>query len=82
MKITWDEPKQLSNIDKHGLDFADILEFSWETAIIEPTYKGRFKAIGYFRDKGAVIIYANLGSEAISIISFRSASIAERKKYL
>jgi len=24
MKVLWDEPKRLANLDKHGLDFADL----------------------------------------------------------
>jgi uncharacterized DUF497 family protein len=24
MKFTWDEAKRLSNIEKHGIDFADV----------------------------------------------------------
>ncbi len=35
MKIIWDEPKRLANIEKHGFDFADIDGFDWENAIIE-----------------------------------------------
>jgi hypothetical protein len=79
MKIVWDESKRLSNLDKHGLDFADIYDFEWETALITTTHKDRFKAIGYFRDGTSVVIYAALGSEALSIISFRPASPKERK---
>jgi len=26
MKIVWDEPRRLANLDKHGLDFADLDE--------------------------------------------------------
>ena len=26
MKIVWDEPKRLANIEKHGLDFKDLTE--------------------------------------------------------
>jgi uncharacterized DUF497 family protein len=26
MKIVWDEPNRLANLDKHGLDFADLNE--------------------------------------------------------
>jgi uncharacterized DUF497 family protein len=26
MQIVWDEPKRLANLDKHGLDFADLNE--------------------------------------------------------
>ena len=28
MKIIWDEPKRQANIEKHGLDFADVGTFS------------------------------------------------------
>lgn len=29
MKLVWDEPKRIANIEKHGLDFADLtFEFS------------------------------------------------------
>ncbi|KAA6405065.1 BrnT family toxin [Candidatus Tokpelaia sp.] len=82
MRIVWDEPKRLANKAKHGLDFADIWDFGWENALIAPTYNNRFKAIGSFRGKGAVVIYANMGKEAVSIIGFRPAGKAERKKYL
>jgi uncharacterized protein len=45
MKIVWAEPKRLSNLDKHGLDFADLtLEF-FVGAKIEPTKSDRFKAL-------------------------------------
>jgi uncharacterized DUF497 family protein len=26
MKIVWDEPKRLANIEKHGLDFAVLVD--------------------------------------------------------
>ncbi|TKT80951.1 BrnT family toxin [Aquamicrobium sp. LC103] len=74
MKIVWDEPKRLANLDKHGLDF------DWAHAVIEGDRDRRFKAISYFVDGAAVVIYAALGSEAISIISFRPASAKERRR--
>ncbi|MEZ5781832.1 MAG: BrnT family toxin [Rhizobiaceae bacterium] len=79
MKIVWDEPKREANIAKHGLDFADVVLFGWETALITTSHSNRFKAIGRFEDGTAVVIYAELGTEAISIISFRPASANERK---
>lgn len=84
MKIIWDEPKRLANIDKHSLDFADIGEFDWENALVaesrtDTRNKRRFKAIGYFRNGTAAVIFATLGSEAISIVSFRPASEKERR---
>jgi uncharacterized protein len=37
VKIIWDEPKRLSNLVKHGLDFADIEEgFDFDGAIVLP----------------------------------------------
>ena len=82
MIFVWDEVKRLANLEKHGLDFADVISFGWETAVLEPSHSGRVKAIGYYLDGTAVVIYAELGTEAISIISFRDASPKERKRLL
>jgi uncharacterized DUF497 family protein len=79
MKIVWDEPKRLANLHKHGLDFADVGYFEWETALITTTHSKRFKAVGRNDDGTAVVIYAELGTEAISIVSFRPANARERK---
>ena len=84
MKIVWDEPKRLANIEKHGLDFADVDRFDWANAAVGPARKDifgrlRLKAIGRFDNGVAVVIYAELGSEAISIVSFRPASVQERR---
>jgi uncharacterized DUF497 family protein len=78
MKIVWDEPKRLANLDKHGLDFADLtLEFFLEAAII-PARSARFQAVGRLGDGTIVVIFATLGSEAISVISMRAARKDER----
>jgi len=79
MHIVWDENKRQSNIDKHGFDFADVVEVDWENAVINSTHDNRFKAIGRLYDRTVVVIYALLGTEAISIISFRAAKASERK---
>jgi len=78
MKIVWDEPKRRANLEKHKLDFADVVYFEWETAHIEPSHSGRMKAVGYLRTGITVVVYAELGTEAISIISFRPARRNER----
>ncbi|MGZ2457576.1 uncharacterized DUF497 family protein [Rhizobium anhuiense] len=79
MKITWDEAKRIANLQKHGFDFEDVYFFDWKNAVITTSHGGRFKAIGYYEDGTAVVVYALLGSEAVSIISFRPASNTERK---
>lgn len=79
MQITWDEPKRLANLEKHGLDFASVILFDWASAMIETGHSNRFRAIGRFQDGTAVVVFAALGTEAVSIISFRPASSKERK---
>lgn len=81
MEITYDEAKRLSNIKKHGLDFAELdLDF-FDEALVDATHSGRWKAIGVFRDGMLAVVFATLGSEAISLISMRAASRAERRLY-
>jgi len=36
MRIVWDEPKRLANLDKHGLDFADLNETFFDSALVLP----------------------------------------------
>jgi len=80
MRFLWDETKRLANLEKHGLDFADIALFDWEGCVISEGHTGRRKAVGRFRDGTAAVIYAMLGTEAVSIISFRPASAKERRQ--
>jgi uncharacterized DUF497 family protein len=79
--------KRITNLRNHGLDFADLEHgFDFTDAVIVPAYPGRFggarfKAIGLFGDNLVVVIFTRLGTEALSIVSFRRASRKERKLY-
>jgi hypothetical protein len=80
MKIIYDDGKRLSNIEKHGLDFADLTIEFFATSSVIPAKSGRFMAIGEFR--GVIIIavvFRPLGTEALSVISMRPASSRERR---
>lgn len=80
MKITYDENKRLTNIEKHGLDFADLTIDFFADALIVDAKLGRYMAVGEFQ--GAIVIavvFRPLGSEALSVISMRPASTTERK---
>jgi hypothetical protein len=84
MKIVWDEPKRQANIVTHGLDLADAESFDWETAIVVPGHAGkggrpRFRAIGRLGNELVALVFSPLGTEAVSAISLRPASRAERK---
>ena len=79
MVIVWDEPKRLANIDKHGLDFADLsLEF-FRRALNRPAKRGRLQAIGHLSDGTVAVIFVRLGTEGLSVISMRAANSAERR---
>lgn len=80
VRIIWDEPKRLANLDKHGMDFAILdLEFFEMARIVEARH-GRLMAIGHLGIVGPLtVIFALLGSEAIAVISMRMASERERR---
>jgi uncharacterized DUF497 family protein len=78
MIIVWDEPKREANLVKHKIDFADIGEEFFASAIVRPARDGRFAALGELNGKIAVI-FLTLGTEGISIISARPASRKERR---
>lgn len=78
MKIVWDEPKRLANLDKHGIDFADIDEGFFADALIGEAKNGRYFAIGEL-DGVIIVIFAALGAEGVSIVSARPASRKERR---
>jgi uncharacterized DUF497 family protein len=78
MRIVWDEPKRLANLDKHDLDFADLTPAFFEGAMIVPARDRRLAAIGRLGDGTLTVIFFQLGNEAISIISMRPASARER----
>lgn len=81
MKIVWDEPKRLANLDKHGLDFAQLTEGFFEDALIVPSRRNRFRGIGLNNNGVICVVFAKMGREAVSVISMRPASGSERKFY-
>lgn len=81
MKIVWDEPKRRANLDKHGMDFADLNESFFDNALVLATYRNRWRAIG-INIRGVVsVIFATRGTEGVSIVSMRPASKKERELY-
>ena len=81
MKITWDEPKRLANLDKHGLDFAALeIEFFLDSLVI-PAKRGRSMAIGRLGDGTVIVVFVRLGTEGVSVISMRPANAKERRLF-
>ena len=83
MKIVWDEPKRNANLEKHGLDFADLNETFFDNALVIPSHNTskRWVAIGLNNRGVVVVVFARLGREGISVVSMRPASRNERKLY-
>lgn len=86
MKIVWDERKRISNLAKHGIDFVHVDSFDWSTAVYGAAHLSRYgqrrlKATGSQSGVLVTIVFAFLGSEAISLISIRTASAKERKEF-
>jgi len=79
MEIVWDERKRLANIEKHGLDFAELTLGFFQTALIRKARFGRLQAIGRHADGKISVIFAVLGSQGLSIISMRPAKANERR---
>ena len=77
MRMVWDEAKRRRNLAKHFLDFNALSIEFFEAATIYPAKRGRFIAISEWNGVIAVV-FARLGTEAISIISMRPASRKER----
>jgi uncharacterized DUF497 family protein len=81
MRIVYDDVKRLTNLKKHGLDFAELESAFFDNAYIETARNGREKAIGRFQDQLIIaVIVKRLGLEALSVISMRPANIRELRK--
>jgi hypothetical protein len=86
MEAKWDEQKRVQNLATHQLDMQDFKGFQWQSAILRPTYSGqfgqrRFKAIGFLNEDLVAAVLSGLGREALSSVSLRRASRAERREY-
>jgi uncharacterized protein len=81
VKIVWDEPKRRANLAKHGMDFADLNETFFDTALVLATHGDRWRAIGVNIRGVIAVIFARRGMEGVSIVSMRPASQKERAIY-
>jgi uncharacterized DUF497 family protein len=63
------------------LDFAELDESFFETALVQPARAGRWIAIGLNVHNVVSVVFATLGKEGLSLISMRPANKKERKLY-
>ncbi len=84
MRVIVPETKRIINLAKHGIDLADFAAgFSWHRYVAfaaKPSRTGRTRDIYIGRLGGRLVtaVVSPLGSEALAVISIRTASVKER----
>ena len=86
MRLEWDESKQLANLAKHGLDFANaswVLDSRYRMDIpVVRNGEPRIMSFSYVMKRLAVLTVIHLDREgAVRIVSFRPASEIETEAY-
>lgn len=85
MKFDWDEEKNKSNFEKHGIDFHDAQDIFLSPRLsVEDIRKDygekRFITIGLVGTSVCVVVYTRR-EETTRIISARKANERERRRY-
>lgn len=85
MELEWDETKRQYALINRGLDFADVVEFGWRNAVIEPDGRRdygeqRLIAYGYLHGRLCVLCFTERGQK-LRVISLRKANDREIKRY-
>ena len=85
MAFDWDERKRALNLEKHGVDFADVASLAWETARVlvddRRNYgEVRYRAVGLYKGRPHFVAFTIRG-EKIRVISFRKANARETRLY-
>ena len=85
MRYQWDRNKALTNLNKHGIDFADAVSvFSDELAITifdDRFEEERFITIGMDILSRILVVVYTLRDNEIRLISARKATRNERRQY-
>lgn len=85
MQFEWDEAKNLENIGKHEIDFADVPEIFQNPMLIELDDRfdygeDRWFGIGFLGNGIAVVVWTERQNDVIRIISARRANRYERQR--
>ncbi|MEH1770122.1 BrnT family toxin [Nostoc sp.] len=85
MQFEWDEAKNLENLRKHEIDFADVPKMFESPMLIElddrfDYAEDRWFGIGFLGNGVAVVVWTERKNNVIRIISARRANRYERQK--
>jgi uncharacterized DUF497 family protein len=86
MQFEWDEAKNLENIRKHKIDFADVPQMFDSSMLIELDERfdyseDRWFGIGFLGNGVAVVVWTERQGDIIRIISARRANRYERQRF-
>ncbi|MEH2066172.1 MAG: BrnT family toxin [Nostoc sp.] len=85
MQFEWDETKNLENIRKHRIDFADVPGMFDNSMLIELDERfdygeDRWIGIGFLGNGVAVVVWTERQNNIVRIISARRANRYERQR--
>ena len=85
MRFEWDEAKRAANIAKHGVDFAAVESFDFESALVmtddrDDYGETREIALGHINARLHVLIFT-WRNEVVRVISLRKANRREVRVY-
>ncbi len=86
MQFEWDEAKNLENIGKHKIDFADVPQMFDSPMLVELDERfdyseDRWIGIGFLGNGVAVVVWTERQGNLIRIISARRANRYERQRF-
>jgi uncharacterized protein len=85
MAYQWDKNKAASNLNKHGIDFADavsVFSDDLSTTVNDERFdEERFITIGIDAFSRVLVVVYTLRGNEIRLISARTATRSERKQY-
>jgi uncharacterized DUF497 family protein len=82
----WDKAKRADNLVKHGIDFADVEGFEWDSAIIAADARRdygelRYSAFGLIEDRLFSLVFTPRAGK-VRVISLRRANRREVRHYV
>lgn len=85
MEFEWDEAKRILNLRKHGVDFARVAAFDWDTMIEVTDHRRiygetRWQALSMIDNRLHMLIYTKRDGRT-RVISLRKASRKEKAAY-
>ncbi len=86
MQFEWDEAKNQINIDKHGIDFVDVVDIFNHPMLTllderEDYGEDRWIGVGWIKSLIGVVVYTERFDDVIRIISARKATKNEVRRY-